>query len=172
VYVCICGEKFKETTTLRNHIAVNHVTCDRERYIGRRQEIEINRQIAKIFIRCKGVMDYMSSVSKGRKAEKECREELKKMNYKTFSPQKTSFYGTQDILGKFDVLAVNPNLGSIRFIQVKKSSTHGFLKVLRAWANEYKNCQCTWELWVRLDTRKNPEKWHKYMFRGGKEISD
>jgi len=114
----------------------------------------------------------MSSSSIGYRAEKDAREDLEKENYQTFSPPRRSFrYGKQDIF-IFDILAINKHLGTVRFIQVKKGRTQGFLKVLAQWSREYQRCECSFELWVRLDVVKHKKRWRKYIFRYGKEITD
>lgn len=109
----------------------------------------------------------MTSVSLGRKAERDCVNDLSVEGFKTFRPQKTSFFGTQDIF-IFDILALN-EVG-LRFIQVKKNQTHGFLKKLKLWSETYTFPNTTWELWVRLDVKKHKKKWNKYIFYMGERI--
>jgi len=103
----------------------------------------------------------MNSRTKGAKSERECREELKYGGYKVFSPQKTSRFGSQDIFGKWDVIAIKGN--KLRFIQVKTGDTKGFLKVLKSWAESHPVPNVTWELWVRKDMIKDKRKWVKYL---------
>jgi len=118
-------------------------------------------------LRRKWRIDVISSVSLGRKAERDCVNELTLEGFKLFRPQKTSFFGTQDIF-IFDILALN-EIG-LRFIQVKKNGTQGFLKKLKLWSEEYTFPNTTWELWVRLYVKKYKKKWNKYIFYMGERI--
>ena len=77
-------------------------------------------------------------------------------------PQKTSHFGTQDIFGLFDLVAISPDGSKLHFVQVKTRSTRGFLKKLKEWREKHKVKKVEWLLIVRLDARKHKRKWKVY----------
>ena len=87
--------------------------------------------------------------TKGSLHEREAVEEYKKRKWKTFKPQKTSKYGTQDIFNMFDFVAISPDGSEIDFVQVKTKSTRGFLKKLKEWREKHKVKKVNWFLMVR-----------------------
>lgn len=106
----------------------------------------------------------MSAVAKGSRSERDAKSDLEEEGFIVFKPQKTSRFGTQDIFNMFDIVAIKDS--QLRFVQVKTNSTAGFLKKLKKWGPEHIITNVSWELWVRIDQRKNPikGKWKKYLY--------
>jgi len=105
----------------------------------------------------------MSSASrKGYRSQLEAAQEYKKRGWTVFVPQKTSKFGTQDIFGMFDLIAISPDGSEIHFVQVKTGSTRGFLKKLKDWRERHVVKKVEWRLMVRLDARKCKTKWKLY----------
>lgn len=102
----------------------------------------------------------MTARAKGDRAEREAVLGYLSSGWQVFRPQKTAHYGTQDIFNMFDFVAVKNS--EVHFVQIKKNSTRGFLKKLKAWRLAHPIKGVKWLLWVRLDLRKHPEKWKKY----------
>jgi len=104
----------------------------------------------------------MSSASrKGYRSQAEAAEEYKKRGWEVFVPPKSK-YGTQDIFGMFDLVAISPDGCEIHFVQVKSNSTRGFLKKLKEWHEKHVVKKVEWRLMVRLDARKHKRKWKVY----------
>jgi len=105
------------------------------------------------------------SSRKGYRSELEAVHEYEKRGWTVYKPQKTSKFGTQDIFGMFDLIAISPpspNGCEIHFVQVKSNSTRGFLKKLREWRKGHVVKKVEWRLMVRLDARKHKTKWRIY----------
>ena len=102
----------------------------------------------------------MSASSKGSLHEREAVAEYISMGYRVFKPVRCSRYEDKDIFNMFDLVAVKGS--EVHFVQVKTRTTRGFLKKLKAWREEHPVPGVSWLLWVRLDLRKNSEKWKKY----------
>ena len=102
----------------------------------------------------------MSTQQKGWKHEHEVVKLLEQENYEVYRPQKVRFYGSQDIFGLFDIIAINAE--RLIFIQVKTGSTKGFLKKLNAWREAHPVTVVEWQLWVRMDARKHKQKWRVF----------
>jgi len=102
------------------------------------------------------------SSRKGYRSELEAVHEYEKRGWTVYKPQKTSKFGTQDIFGMFDLIALSPDGSEIHFVQVKSNSTHGFLKKLKDWREKHKVKKVEWRLMVRLDARKHETKWRIY----------
>jgi len=102
--------------------------------------------------------------TKGSLHEREAAQEYEALGWTVYRPPKTR-YGTQDIFGMFDLIAISPpspNGCEIHFVQVKSNSTGGFLKKLKNWREKHKVKEVKWLLMVRLDARKFKRKWKVY----------
>jgi len=100
--------------------------------------------------------------TKGYRSQHEAAQEYLRRGWQVFLPQKTSHFGTQDIFGLFDLIAISPDGSELHFVQVKSNSTRGFLKKLRAWQHEHQVKTVKWLLMVRRDARKFKRKWLIY----------
>jgi len=99
---------------------------------------------------------------KGYRSQYEAAQEYERRGWSIFVPQKTSHFGTQDIFGLFDLVAISPDGSKLHFVQVKTRSTRGFLKKLKEWREKHKVKKVEWLLIVRLDARKHKRKWKVY----------
>lgn len=102
----------------------------------------------------------MTARSRGDLHEREAVAIYLSTGWTVFRPQKTSFFGTQDIFNMFDFVALKDR--QLHFVQVKTNSTRGFLKKLKAWREAHPVLGVQWVLMVRLDARKHKEKWKVY----------
>jgi len=102
--------------------------------------------------------------TKGSLHEREAVQEYEALGWTVYRPRKTR-YGTEDIFGMFDLIAISlpsPDGCEIHFVQVKTGSTRGFLKKLEDWRENHKVKKVEWRLMVRLDARKHKRKWKVY----------
>jgi len=105
------------------------------------------------------------SSRKGYRSELDAVHEYEKRGWTVYKPQKVSRFGTQDIFGMFDLVAISPpspNGCEIHFVQVKSNNTRGFLKKLKNWREKHKVKEVKWLLMVRMDARKHKRKWKVY----------
>lgn len=89
----------------------------------------------------------MSSRSKGRKRELDCKKLLERggwLVHLTDMPHK--WKKQMDMFGVFDIIALKS--GQKRFIQVKSGSTQGCKKVLKSFKSEWLEPKDIVEIWV------------------------
>lgn len=101
----------------------------------------------------------MNTYYKGRRAELEYKNLLESRGYQVIlAPKGTQYQKKKDFFEHFDGIAIKPDAETL-FFQVKSNGTHGYLKKLSQFKQQYPNLAIL--LAIRYSKVSQPKRWRE-----------